>query len=108
MRPPFPSGKLEEVPLHEVLKLFGRVKHKSGVLVVRLEDGATGALVIRAGAIHHASIAEREGSPRACVLAMLGWSRGSFGLEVDDGRAYPTAPIGIDDVLAEGGFLEPR
>ena len=53
------SGSIEEVPLPDLLQLFGTSK-KSGVLVIRTESDDTGKIFMRKGVIYYASINDLE------------------------------------------------
>ena len=57
------SGTIEEVPLPDLLQLFGTSK-KSGVLVVRTEDDV-GRIYLRKGIIYYASTQRSRRCPAA-------------------------------------------
>jgi len=81
--PPRMSGALEEIPLPDLLQLFGTSK-KSGVLVLN-SGGRVGRIVLLHGTIRHAGIAGPVPvAPLKAVYRMLDWRQGSFELEPPD------------------------
>jgi hypothetical protein len=96
------SGSLEEIPLPDLLQLFG-TSRKDGVLVLRSEK-SSGRIFLKEGLIHHA---ELEGKPtikaRKAVYRMLGWLRGVFELEPPDPRdVQQPIDASAQEVLMEG------
>jgi len=95
------TGNLEEIPLPDLLQLFGSSR-KSGVLVVRT-DARVGRLFMDEGRLHFASIeGQPELKPFKAVYRMLEWKRGFFELEPPDTRKMEGAvDMGIQEVLME-------
>ena len=78
------TGAIDEIPLPDLLQLFGSSK-KSGVLVVRSEDDV-GKIYLRRGAISFATINEDgDISALKSVYRMLTWEHGLFELEPNAG-----------------------
>jgi hypothetical protein len=96
------SGSLEEIPLPDLLQLFGSSR-KSGVLVVKGE-GRVGRIFLKEGLIRSVVIDGRDeiGALKA-VYRMLSWSRGVFELDPPDPREF-AHPIDLtaQEVLMEG------
>lgn len=96
------SGSLQEVPLPDLLQLFGTSK-KSGVLVLRTDDDV-GKIFLRKGNIYFASINDSEDVPpvKACYR-MLTWEQGTFDLDPPDERTFPEeVDLTVAEVLMEG------
>jgi hypothetical protein len=96
------SGSLEEIPLPDLLQLFGSSR-KSGVLVVK-SDGKTGRIVLKEGLIRSVLIDGREdiGALKA-VYRMLEWRRGVFELDPPDPREFEhPIDLSAQEVLMEG------
>jgi hypothetical protein len=96
------SGNLEEIPLPDLLQLFG-TSRKAGVLVLR-SAGREGRIYLTEGRIR---FAEFEGAPDVPPLKvlyrMLGWQTGSFALDPPDTRELPGAiDVSAQEVLMEG------
>src|SRR5690606_1467956 len=95
------SGNLEEIPLPDLMQLFG-TSRKSGVLVIHAED--VGRIDLRDGLIQHATT---EGAPRRDPLQaayrMLSWTQGTFALE-PPATTEPPSPMGLtaQEFLMEG------
>lgn len=74
------TGNIEEIPLPDLLQLFGTSK-KNGVLVIRTET-LTGRIYLSTGLVAHASI---DGMPQLsaakAAYRMLAWQSGVFELE---------------------------
>src|SRR5438270_10777355 len=69
------SGSIEEVPLPDLLQLFGTSK-KSGVLVVRTDDDV-GKIFMRKGMIYFVLINDLDDvPPLKSMYRMLSWSKG--------------------------------
>jgi hypothetical protein len=97
------SGSLQEVPLPDLLQLFGTSK-KSGVLVLRTDEQDVGKIFLRKGNIYFASINDNDDVPpvKACYR-MLTWEAGSFDLDPPDDRQYPDeVDLTVAEVLMEG------
>lgn len=96
------SGNIAEVPLPDLLQLFGTSK-KSGVLVVRT-DTDVGKIFLRKGMVYFAVINDLdEVPPMKSVFRMLTWQTGLFDLEPPDEREYPNEiNMGVQEILMEG------
>ncbi len=96
------SGSIDEVPLPDLLQLFGTSK-KSGVLVIRTDDD-TGRIFLRKGGIVYAIINDLdEVQPLKSLYRMLTWQKGLFDLDPPDERAFPTEMnVGVQEILIEG------
>jgi len=74
------TGNIEEIPLPDLLQLFGTSK-KNGVLVIRTET-LTGRIFLSTGLVAHAAI---DGMPQLsaakAAYRMLAWQSGVFELE---------------------------
>jgi pSer/pThr/pTyr-binding forkhead associated (FHA) protein len=97
------SGSIEEVPLPDLLQLFGTSK-KSGVLVVRTADDEVGRIFMRKGVIYHASINDTDEVPAMkSMYRMLTWEKGLFDLDPPDTRELPNEiNVSVQEVLMEG------
>ena len=95
------SGSIEEVPLPDLLQLFGTSK-KSGVLVVRTDDDV-GRIFMRKGIIYYASINELDDvPPMKSIFRMLTWQKGLFDLDPPDEREFPgEMNMGVQEILME-------
>ena len=96
------SGSLQEVPLPDLLQLFGTSK-KSGVLVLRTEDDV-GKIYLRKGNVYFASINDSDDVPpvKACYR-MLTWEQGTFDLDPPDERTFPDeVDLTVAEILMEG------
>ena len=96
------SGSIEEVPLPDLLQLFGTSK-KSGVLVIRTED-STGKIFLRKGNIFFASINDLDDVPPVkSIYRLLTWEKGLFDLEPPEEREFSTTvDLTVPEVLMEG------
>src|SRR5580698_4300772 len=96
------SGSIEEVPLPDLLQLFGTSK-KSGVLVVRTEDDV-GKIHLKKGAIAYAIINDLDDvQPLKGLYRMLTWQKGLFDLEPPEERELPNEMnAGVQEILMEG------
>jgi pSer/pThr/pTyr-binding forkhead associated (FHA) protein len=73
------SGRIEEVPIPDLLQLFSTSK-KSGVLVVRTEE-REGKIYLRNGKIYYAAIdGMHEIGPQKSFNRLVGWTEGFFEL----------------------------
>ena len=96
------SGSLEEVPLPDLLQLFGTSK-KNGVLVLRTDD-EIGRIYLRKGNVYFATINDGDDVPpvKACYR-MLTWEVGTFDLDPPDERAFPEeVDLTVAEILMEG------
>jgi len=96
------SGILEEIPLPDLLQLFG-TSRKAGVLVLR-SAGREGRIYLNDGRIRFAEFAGMPGvPPLKAVYRMLGWQTGSFALDPPDTREFEAAvDVSAQEVLMEG------
>ena len=97
------SGSIEEVPLPDLLQLFGTSK-KSGVLVIRTAEDDVGRIFMRKGIIYHANINDSDDVPAMkAIYRMLTWDKGLFDLDPPDPRALPNeVNVSVQEVLMEG------
>ncbi|MFO0679629.1 MAG: DUF4388 domain-containing protein [Polyangiaceae bacterium] len=97
------SGSIEEVPLPDLLQLFGTSK-KNGVLVIRTEDDNVGKIFLRKGNIYYAIINDFEDiAPTKSVYRLLTWEKGTFDLDPPDERTFPNeVDLTAQEVLMEG------
>lgn len=77
------SGRLEDVPVPDLLQLFSSSR-RSGVLFVRGTD-AEGRIRLRDGHVFHAGIGPAdEMDPMKALCRIIGWPRGDFRFEPPD------------------------
>jgi hypothetical protein len=96
------SGSIDEVPLPDLLQLFGTSK-KSGVLVIRTDDDV-GRIFMRKGLIYFALINDLEDVPALkSIYRMLTWEKGLFDLDPPDEREFVgEINVSVQEVLMEG------
>src|SRR6516225_8599393 len=96
------SGSIEEVPLPDLLQLFGTSK-KSGVLVIRTDED-TGRIYMRKGMIYYATINDLEDvAPMKSIFRMLTWQKGLFDLDPPDERTFQQElNLSVQEILMEG------
>jgi hypothetical protein len=96
------SGSIEEVPLPDLLQLFGTSK-KSGVLVIRTEDDV-GRIYLKKGNIAFAIINDLDDvQPLKSLYRMLTWQKGLFDLDPPEDRDLPNEMnMTVQEVLIEG------
>jgi hypothetical protein len=96
------SGSIDEVPLPDLLQLFGTSK-KSGVLVIRTDDD-TGRIFLKKGAIVYAIINDLdEVQPLKSLYRMLTWQKGLFDLDPPEEREFPSEMnLSVQEILIEG------
>src|SRR5215470_17325432 len=96
------SGSIEEVPLPDLLQLFGTSK-KSGVLVVRTDDDV-GRIYLKKGNIAYAVINDLDDVPALkSIYRMLTWQKGLFDLDPPDEREFSNEiSLSVQEVLMEG------
>src|SRR5258705_943259 len=96
------SGNLEEIPLPDLLQLFG-TSRKAGVLVLR-SAGREGRIYLNDGRIRFAEFHGVAGvPPLKAVYRMLNWQTGSFALDPPDTRELEGAiDVSAQEVLMEG------
>jgi pSer/pThr/pTyr-binding forkhead associated (FHA) protein len=96
------SGNLEEIPLPDLLQLFG-TSRKAGVLVLR-SGGREGRIYLNDGRIRFAEFAGVANAPPLKALyRMLHWQHGSFALDPPDTREFEAGiDVSAQEVLMEG------
>jgi pSer/pThr/pTyr-binding forkhead associated (FHA) protein len=96
------SGNLEEIPLPDLLQLFG-TSRKAGVLVLR-SVGREGRIYLNDGRIRFAEFEGQSGVPPLKVLyRMLNWQTGLFALDPPDKREFDAGiDVSAQEVLMEG------
>ena len=96
------SGSIEEVPLPDLLQLFGTSK-KSGVLVIRTDDDV-GRIFLRKGNIYYAVINDLDDvQPLKSLYRMLTWQKGLFDLDPPEEREFPNEMnASVQEVLMDG------
>jgi hypothetical protein len=96
------SGSIDEVPLPDLLQLFGTSK-KSGVLVIRTDDDV-GRIYLKKGTIAYAIINDLdEVQPLKSLYRMLTWQKGLFDLDPPEEREFPNEmTITVQETLMEG------
>jgi hypothetical protein len=98
-------GSLEEIPLPDLLQLFG-TSRKSGVLVVETATDV-GRIFLDQGLIHYVTIEQGTKevtiAPLKAFYRMIMWDVGSFELEPPSTRKFET-PLNasVQEVLMEG------
>src|SRR3954464_10652680 len=81
------TGNLEEIPLPDLLQLFGSSR-KTGTLVITSE-GKIGRIHLRAGLVHFVEAETDDGermpiTPLKAAYRMISWERGIFELTPED------------------------
>jgi pSer/pThr/pTyr-binding forkhead associated (FHA) protein len=96
------SGAIDEVPLPDLLQLFGSSR-KTGALVVKT-DTDIGKVYLEKGIIIHATINDSEQlSPEKCVYRIITWRHGTFYMEpADDGTLPSHVQLSAEGALMEG------
>jgi hypothetical protein len=96
------SGAIDEVPLPDLLQLFGTSK-KSGVLVIRTEDDV-GRIYLKKGNIAYAIINDLDDvQPLKSLYRMLTWQKGLFDLDPPEEREFPNElNVTVQEVLMDG------
>ncbi len=100
--PPRMSGSLEEIPLPDLLQLFGTSK-KNGVLVLQT-DTLEGRIYLTEGKVRFAAIEGMDAVPSLkAVYRMLDWHQGQFALDPPDSRKFENpVDAGAQEILMEG------
>ncbi|HYP97034.1 MAG TPA: DUF4388 domain-containing protein [Polyangiaceae bacterium] len=100
--PPRMSGSLEEIPLPDLLQLFGTSK-KNGVLVLQT-DTQEGRIYLTEGKVRFAALEGMDGvPPLKAVYRMLDWHQGQFALDPPDSRKFDNpVDAGAQEILMEG------
>jgi len=97
------SGSIDEVPLPDLLQLFGTSK-KSGVLVIRTDDDV-GRIFLKKGIVAYAIINELDDvQPLKSLYRMLTWQKGLFDLDPAEDREFPAGEVNlsVQEILIEG------
>jgi pSer/pThr/pTyr-binding forkhead associated (FHA) protein len=96
------SGAIDEVPLPDLLQLFGSSR-KTGALVVKT-DTDVGKVYLEKGVIIHATINDTELlTPEKCVYRIITWRHGTFYMEpADDGTQPTRVELSAEAALMEG------
>lgn len=82
------SGTIDEVPLPDLLQLFGSSK-KTGVLVVR-SDADTGKIFLEKGFVVYASVNDRADLPaQKSAYRIVTWQHGTFYMEPVEHKEFP-------------------
>ena len=100
--PPRMSGSLEEIPLPDLLQLFGTSK-KNGVLVLQTET-LEGRIYLTEGKVRFAAIEGMDNvPPLKAVYRMLDWHQGQFALDPPDSRKFENpVDASAQEILMEG------
>ncbi len=95
------SGTIDEIPLPDLIQLFGSSK-KTAVLVVRTEEDI-GKIHLRDGLIVYASINDAEHlSAEKSAGRILTWRHGSFYMEPSENQALPVSlDMRAEEILME-------
>jgi hypothetical protein len=96
------SGAIDEVPLPDLLQLFGSSR-KTGALVVKT-DTDLGKVYLEKGVIVHATINDAEQlAPEKCVYRIITWRHGTFYMEpAEDGTLPTRVELSTEAALMEG------
>jgi len=96
------SGSIEEVPLPDLLQLFGTSK-KSGVLVIRTERDV-GRIFLKKGLVAFAVVNDLDDvQPTKGLYRMLTWDKGLFDLDPPEERSFPNEMnASVQELLIEG------
>ncbi|HEX4353337.1 MAG TPA: DUF4388 domain-containing protein [Polyangiales bacterium] len=96
------SGAIDEVPLPDLLQLFGSSR-KTGALVVKT-DTDIGKVYLEKGVIVHATINDAEQlSPEKCLYRIITWRHGTFYMEpAEDGTLPSHVQLSPEAALMEG------
>jgi Inner membrane component of T3SS, cytoplasmic domain/Domain of unknown function (DUF4388) len=96
------SGAIDEVPLPDLLQLFGSSR-KTGVLVVKT-DTDVGKVCLEKGVIVSATINDQEALPsEKCVYRIITWQHGTFYMEpAEEGELPSRVQMSTEGALMEG------
>jgi hypothetical protein len=96
------SGAIDEVPLPDLLQLFGSSR-KTGVLVVKT-DTDIGKVYLERGMIIHSSINDSDAfTPEKSVYRIMTWRHGTFYMEpAEEGQLPNRIQLSAEGVLMEG------
>ncbi len=100
------TGNLEEIPLPDLMQLFG-TSRKTGVLLLH-SDQRTGRIYFDQGYVQWAVIESRsEVPPLKAIYRMLGWTRGVFELDPPENRSFDQPlDASVQEILMEGFRLQ--
>jgi hypothetical protein len=95
------SGSIEEVPLPDLLQLFGTSK-KSGTLVIRTEDDV-GRIILEKGVVRYATINDLdELPPLKAIFRIFAWQKGQFDFDTSATREFDQPiHVTVQEVLME-------
>lgn len=96
------SGAIDEVPLPDLLQLFGSSR-KTGVLVVKT-DTDVGKVCLEKGVIVSATINDQEQlQSEKCVYRIITWQHGTFYMEpAEEGELPSRVQMSTEGALMEG------
>jgi pSer/pThr/pTyr-binding forkhead associated (FHA) protein len=96
------SGAIDEVPLPDLLQLFGSSR-KTGVLVVKT-DTDIGKIYLERGVIIHSTINDSDHiAPEKCVHRIITWRHGTFYMEpAEEGQLPNRIEMSSEGALMEG------
>ena len=96
------SGAIDDVPLPDLLQLFGSSR-RTGALVVKT-DTDVGKICLEKGVIISAMINEQEQLPsEKCVYRIITWSHGTFYMEpAEEGELPSRVQMSAEGALMEG------
>jgi hypothetical protein len=96
------SGAIDEVPLPDLLQLFGSSR-KTGVLVVKT-DTDVGKVCLEKGVIVSATINDQEQlASEKCVYRIITWQHGTFYMEpAEEGELPSRVQMSTEGALMEG------
>jgi hypothetical protein len=96
------SGAIDEVPLPDLLQLFGSSR-KTGVLVVKT-DTDVGKVCLEKGVIVSASINDQDQlASEKCVYRIITWQHGTFYMEpAEEGELPGRVQMSTEGALMEG------
>lgn len=100
------SGSLDEIPLPDLLQLFGSSR-KDGLLWIDSGE-AVGRIALRGGRIHYAQIDAEDGTAEPlgtakAIYRMLCWNHGVFELDPPSDAPYPeSVELTVQEALMEG------
>jgi len=99
------SGTVDEVPLPDLLQLFGSSR-KTGALVVKTESDL-GKIYLEKGVIVNATINDSvELSPEKCAHRIVTWTHGTFYMEPAEEGALPTrCELSPEEAVMEGARI---
>ena len=100
------TGRLEEVPLPDLLQLFQTSK-KTGMLVVQ-GNGHDGRIYLRQGRAFYAVIdGNRDVAPAKAFFRMILWDRGTFTLDpLPENESFPQELEGSTEALLMEGLRQ--